>query len=308
MVGRPIFSSPYCSRGDAEPDHNEARIVEGRHRLALHILEIVQRRQDAEAAEGHVDVEDPAPGCVSGQDAAQQRPDHRPQDRRQGHVGHGRDQLRPREAAQQDQPAHRGHHGAAQPLQHPHRQQHAEAVGHAAQRRAEGEDAERQSEDPARAEPVGEPAADRDEHGQGQDIGGHRQIQPQRRGVQAGRHVRDGGGDDGGVELLHQEGDGDDHRDDHAQPRIPLRHELGLVGDSIRYRHMSGLNPPPAAGTLPSCATGLRPRHAPAAALRPMRSMPPAGPRNAPSGGGWRRWCCASAPPPSPARRRPAPG
>jgi len=42
---------------------------------------------------------------------------------------------------------------------------------HAAEYGADGEDDKRQREDPARSEPVGKPSTDRNEHGEGEDVG-----------------------------------------------------------------------------------------------------------------------------------------
>ena len=65
-------------------------------------------------------------------------------------------------------------------------------------------------EDAARAEAIGDPAADRNADGQAQDVAGDDGLQAQRRDAQARRHRRDGGVDDGRVELLHEQRGRDD--------------------------------------------------------------------------------------------------
>ena len=81
-----------------------------------------QGHQDqAQDRDRHVDPEDPAPVEIGGDEAAEQRPDHRPDQGRHGQPGHGPHQLGLGHRAQQDQAPDRDHHGAAQPLEHARR-------------------------------------------------------------------------------------------------------------------------------------------------------------------------------------------
>jgi hypothetical protein len=145
--------------------------------------------------------------------------------------------LRGKLRSRMSRPTDRRHHRPAEALHDAHRHQHAEAVGHAAQHRAGGEDEQRGDEDAAGAEAVGEPAAHRDEGGDGEHIGGHRHVQPHRRGAEAARHVGDGGGDDRRIQLFHQERHGDDDRDEDAQTGIAFGREARLVWGTLRRMH-----------------------------------------------------------------------
>ena len=80
----------------------------------------------------------------------------------------------------------------------------------AAEERGEGEEGDRRAEDGARAEAVGDPAAGRDEDAEGQQVGADPDVEVDRADAEARRHVRDGGGDDGAVEVLHEERPGDE--------------------------------------------------------------------------------------------------
>ena len=89
-----------------------------------------------------------------------------------------------------------------------------EGVGEAAEDRGEGEDSDSGGEDGAGAEAVGEPAADGDEDGQSDEVGGHADVETDGADVEAARHLGESGGDDGAVEVLHEEGAGDEHGDE----------------------------------------------------------------------------------------------
>ena len=133
------------------------------------------------------------------------------------------------------QPADRRHHRAAEALQGPGGDQHRQARRQAAQDRADGEDEERQREDASRTEAVGEPAADRNEHRERQNIGGDREVHAQRRGRKASGDIRNCRDDDRRIELLHQECNGDHGGDDVAQAGVAVDREgLALWGGICR--------------------------------------------------------------------------
>ena len=75
-------------------------------------------QHDAEHADRHVDVEDPAPGEIGDDEAADRRPEHRPEQRRHGQPRHRRHQFGLRRGAQQHEPPDRHHHRPADALQH----------------------------------------------------------------------------------------------------------------------------------------------------------------------------------------------
>ena len=114
---------PLADGGDAEgkpsqPDagQDEALQVERRQALLADVGDIAGGENDADQPDRNVDPEDPAPGDVGGDEAAERRPDHRPHQRRHGEPGERRDQLGFRHGAQDDQTADRHHHGAAHAL------------------------------------------------------------------------------------------------------------------------------------------------------------------------------------------------
>ena len=69
-----------------------------------------------------------------------------------------------------DRHAERHQHAAAQALQHPERDQHVDVPGGRAQHRTGREQDDRGQVEPLGAEPVGRPAGDRDDGGQGQGV------------------------------------------------------------------------------------------------------------------------------------------
>ena len=198
------------------PGKDEALDVQRRHVLLAHIGDEVGGEDHAKHADRDVDPEDPAPRGIGGDEAAERGPDHRSEQGRDGEPGQSRDQFRLGHGAQDDEPAHRHHHGASHALQDAVEDELGQRLGKAAQRRAQGKDDDRRAEHGARPEAIGDPAAQWDEHGERQEIGRERELE--RDGVLA--HVRrDGrerGRDHRRVHGLHEQGDGDDERDEIA--------------------------------------------------------------------------------------------
>src|SRR4029453_12215488 len=96
-------------------------------------------------------------------------------------------------------------HGAATALQDASRYQHVNAARHAAEERAEAEDADRRGEDAACPVAVRHPPTHRDEDGQTKRVARQRHLHAERRDVQGGRNRRHRGVQDGRVERLHEE-------------------------------------------------------------------------------------------------------
>ena len=107
--------------GQRDAGEQEARPVERPRCVFLRVVEEQRHQHDAENAERNVDQKDPAPGKISGDEAADRRAKHRAELRRHLQIGHDADQRRLVDAAEQDEPADRHHHGAAETLQHPRR-------------------------------------------------------------------------------------------------------------------------------------------------------------------------------------------
>ena len=79
------------------------------------------------------------------------------------------------------------------------------------------------AEDRARAESIGHPAADRNEDGEAQQVGGDREVELDRIFVQRPGHRGQRGRDDRRVEHLHEERAADDHRREEGVGRLAQR-------------------------------------------------------------------------------------
>lgn len=97
----------------------------------------------------------------------------------------------------------------------------------AAEDRCKGEDGDRGREHGAGAEPIGDPAACRNENRKGQHIGGHSDIEIDRVNPERSRHLRQRGHDDGAVEVFHEKGAGDEQCDRRAA-RKQSSHKLSF--------------------------------------------------------------------------------
>ena len=177
----------------------------------------------ADQADRQVEEENPAPARIGGDEAADRRPKHGADHRRHAH----------RRASCTSPPLPTARNSTSRPtgtIIAPPRpwktRQSANSthtVAEAAQHRAEGEDSDRRAEDSARAEMVGEPAADRNEYGQAEDISGDADREMDRRRPEIDRHLRQSGGDHRAVEILHEESRSDDP-DQQTMTRDAERH------------------------------------------------------------------------------------
>ena len=169
---------------------------------------------NAQQADGHIHPEYPAPVEIGGDEAADGRPHQRAQKGRNGEPGQGVHQLRFGNLPQDDDASHRHHHGPAQALQGPRRNEPAERLRRPAGDGAQHEDGNGGAEHMLGPETVGTPAADRNENGETEQIGGEGQFQHDGVRAQVGG---DGGkrrGDHRGVHVFHEQGGGDDQRDE----------------------------------------------------------------------------------------------
>ena len=98
-------------------------------------------------------------------------------------------------------------------MQNAHEGELGEGAGEAAQQGGGSEHGDGGSKDGAGTVAVGNPAADGNEDGQGEQIGGHADVEVDGADVEAAGHLREGGGDDGAIEILHEEGAGDQRGD-----------------------------------------------------------------------------------------------
>ena len=136
-----------------------------------------------------------------------------PDQRRHRHPCHRIDQRALVDRAQQHQPPDRRHHRAAHALQDAGDDEMGDVLRQRAADRPDHEHADRDREHHARAEPVGGPAAGRDEHGERQQIGRDRKLQRQRAGADVSRDRRQRRRNHRRVHVLHEQGGGDDQRD-----------------------------------------------------------------------------------------------
>ena len=204
------FVEKDLERGEADAEQADADVVELQpvgQRLPDQVrrIEDHRRRQcEREDADRDVDEEDPAPGVVVGDPAAQRRPDHRRHDHAHAVERHRDALLFAREALDQNGLGDRLQRSAAQALQHAKEDQRAERRRHAAEQRTDGEDADARHVEALPAEQGREPAAQRQHDRVGDEI----RRQHPGRFVDAGREVA---GDvrqrdvrDAGVEHFHE--------------------------------------------------------------------------------------------------------
>ena len=158
--------------GERGAGEDEAAPVEWVAAGFADVVDVEGDQDDAEDADGDVDVEYGAPGEIVDDEAADWRAEDGAEQGGGREPGHGGDELVFWHGAQEDQAADRDHHGAAHALEDTGGDEFAEGVRLAAQDRAEGEDDDGEAEDLLGAEAVGDPAAGGDENGQGEEIGG----------------------------------------------------------------------------------------------------------------------------------------
>ena len=193
-------------QGHAEP-------VEAVGRLRLVALELDPGEDDADHADRHVDQEDPAPGDVVDQPAAEDRAEDRRDQHRHAEDAHHA--AHPVGAGLLGHDRHdRGHdHAAADALEDAEGDQRVGAPGRRAEGGAEHEEGERGEVDALGAEAVGGPAGRRDHRGERQGVAGDDPLDRRQRGVEVDRQPVDRDVDDRRVEDRHDRPDHDDGRD-----------------------------------------------------------------------------------------------
>src|ERR1700728_4518628 len=98
---------------------------------------------------------------IADDEPADDGPEHRPDQARNGHEAHGADKFGFVERPHQSEPAHRDHHGAPETLQDATGYQQMDVARYAAKHGPEGKETDRRCKYPARSEPIRHPAADR---------------------------------------------------------------------------------------------------------------------------------------------------
>ena len=234
-------AEPQRHQHDADPIDLEAAgeallpLAHQRLRLDQEPLHQCQR----EHADRHVDEEDPVPGEIVGEPAADRRPDRGRHDDRDTVDREGLGALLRRKRVGQDGLLARHHAAAAQALQDAEEDQERQAGRQPAQQRAHGEQRHAQHVEALASDHAQEPAADRHDHGAGDQIGGDHpgtfvDAGRQAAGDVAQRHIGDRG-----VEHLHEGGDRDHHRDQPGAAVAGGRPGLGVPGGAAPG-HLSG--------------------------------------------------------------------
>ena len=162
----------------------------------------------ADEADGNVDKKDDAPVEIVDDEAAGDGSEHGADESGDGDRGHGSDELGFGEGADDGEAADGHHHGASAALEDAEGYEDVDVGGDAAEKRAEAEQADGGGEDAAGAEAIGHPAADGDEDGEAQGVAGEHGLHAERGDFEGLRDGGHGGVENGGVERLHEEGDG----------------------------------------------------------------------------------------------------
>ena len=218
-AGRGDFSGQEVAAEGRESQHQdrqtdsrecEAGEVERRHLGLLHVRDVTQHEVEPQHADRQIDQEDPAPVKVQRDRPAECRPGHGPEQRRNGEVVERGDELVLRHGAQQNEAPDRHHHRPADALEEARGDERGERARHGAGERPGDKHDDGARKHGARSEAVGDPAADRDEHRETDEIGGQRQLERERTLPDIDRDGRERCRDHRRVHVLHKEGTGDD--------------------------------------------------------------------------------------------------
>ncbi len=246
---------------DTEAGEHCADRVERIGALRPHILDEERRQDDAGKPDRDVDQENPVPGNIGRNEAAERGTDERPDERRQGDPDHGIDQLAPVDAAHENEARHGCHHCSAHTLDDARYHELIERIRERTADRAEHEYRDRPAKDGARAETIGGPAADRDDDRKRQQVGRDRKLERQWARADVGGDRRQRRGDHGRIHVLHEQGDRHDQRHDaFCHHGLALRHRcvrarragrrrgcgmVGKVGHWGTLQNRCGLGPAP---------------------------------------------------------------
>ena len=212
--------------GGAERDEDDAEGVEDRAPERGHRREQLDRQRDDHQRDRHVDVEDPLPRPVVGEEAAEQRPE----DRRTSEDGADRALVLAAVAQRDDVGDHRGRrHGqpaAADALQRARPDQPGHRLRETREHRGDREEHDAADEDRLAPEEVAELAAQDRRDRLGEEVRRHHPAHVLGT-TEVADDRRQGGGDDGGVEGREEQA-AHDQREGDVAGRRPER--LGVGG------------------------------------------------------------------------------
>ena len=198
--------------GEPQTREHRAAHIERPHVLLAQIGDVAAGQQHAKRADRHVDPENIAPVKIGRDEAPERRPDQRADERGYREPGQGAHKLRARRRAQNHQAPHGHHHGAAHALRDARQHDIKQRGGETAQDRTQSEDQNRGAKNLAGAELIRRPARQRYENRQGEKVGRQREFERDRILPQIHGHRRQGRRQYGAVEILHEQGRGDDER------------------------------------------------------------------------------------------------
>ena len=221
--GEPIFFLAFVEddlqAGRSDGEHADAPVIDF-CRCALDVGRIEDehaRHDDGGEADGHIDVENPAPTVAVGEPAAEHGAEQRRDDDAESPEAHGFAAILWRKDFEQDGLRDRLEAAAARALNDAADDQQAEAWERV---RSEGSDREAgdgQHQHALAAEIIREPAGDGKDDGVGDEVGSERPGGFVDGGGKAAGDVRERDVDDGGVEHFHE---GGEHHRDGDEPRI----------------------------------------------------------------------------------------
>ena len=169
-----------------------------------------QPEDHAERADRQIDEKDVAPVEVRRNEAAEGRPDHRPDERRDRDPRQRLHDLGLRHGPQQHETADRNHHRAADALHETAGHERAQRVAERTSDRAGEEHGDRRDERRTRAETVGHPTADGDEDREREQIRGQCELQGDRVSREIGRDRGQRCREHGRVHVLDEQRASDD--------------------------------------------------------------------------------------------------
>ena len=249
-----------------------------------------------------VDEEDPAPGEVVDEPAAEDRAEDRPEQHRHADDRHHAADAVRAGGLREDRHAERHQHAAAEALQDAEGDQRARPPGEAGEHRAADEEGDRDHVQALGAEAVGGPAGERDHGGERQRVAGRRPTGSSTATCRTRARACDRDVDDGHVEDRHDRAEHDD-RGDEQDAAV----ELVVVGGrgsggageadiACQSNSKRRIKPPviPNITPWPSSSVPCAPtRRATAPACSPPRAA------SSPSAGSTRRWTRSPAAPAS---------
>ena len=202
---------------DGDGDHDEAGSVESPRRAALLVADRQQDRDAGGESERQDQEEGPAPVQQLSHDAAEGRPEDRPE--HAAHAPHHHDErlLLPVEAAEQDRLPEREDGRAESALDDTDRDQGLQRIGEAAQHRSAGEAEHGCKQQVALAEFSREPAGQRRGDGGGDEVEGQDPGNLVLRRRERALHLRQDDGD-AGERDPEEQGDGLHRHDDQPLP------------------------------------------------------------------------------------------